>query len=520
MYVEKTLPSIVKHAKENFTNDIAIKEGDFCLSYDQLIELSYKAAKSFIAMGLQKGERVAIWAPNIHEWIVGAIGLQCAGGVLVPLNTRMKGSEAAYILNRSEARFLLTVESFALSAQQSIEYPKLLSDQDLPQLEQIILMQGDVDGLQCWHPFLNTGDGISDDVLNERMNSISADDTMDMLFTSGTTGQPKGVLCGHGQNIRTFDVWSNTVGLRRNDNYLIINPFFHSFGYKAGWLSALLHGAKILPVKVFNLDDVLQQIEDDQISMLPGPPTIYQSILAHPDYHQKDLSSLRLAVTGAASVPVALIEKMRNELKFEVVVTAYGLTETCGVVSICRPEDSSELIANTSGRAMDGVEIKCVDANGENVPVGEQGEIWVRGFNVMQGYFKNDEATKNTLTNDGWLRTGDVGILDENGYVKITDRLKDMYISGGFNVYPAEVENALAALEGVAQAAVIGVPDERMGEVGKAFIVKLDKAELTDEQVITYCREHLSNYKVPRQIAFVDALPTNASGKILKRELS
>ena len=281
----------------------------------------------------------------------------------------------------------------------------------------------------------------------------------------------------------------------------------------------MIKGAKILPVLTFDLDAVLAQIEADKISMLPGPPTIYQSILAHPNRAKYDLSSLRLAVTGAAPVPVELVNRMRNELKFESVVTAYGLTETCGFVSICRPDDPAEIISGSSGRAMDGIEVKCVDAQGETVPTGEAGEIWVRGYNVMKGYFDNEAATLETMTADGWLKTGDVGTMDENGYIDITDRMKDMYISGGFNVYPAEIENGISALEGVVQVAVIGIPDERMGEVGKAFIVKAAGSDLSEADVIAWCKSNISNYKVPKQVSFLEAMPLNATGKILKTQL-
>jgi acyl-CoA synthetase (AMP-forming)/AMP-acid ligase II len=210
---------------------------------------------------------------------------------------------------------------------------------------------------------------------------------------------------------------------------------------------------------------------------------------------------------------------MRSELHFQTVVTAYGLTESSGVVTICRPDDDPETIATTSGRAIPGVEVRCVDGAGSEVPRGEPGEIWVRGYNVMKEYFDDPQATREAITGDGWLKTGDVGVMDERGYIRITDRLKDMYISGGFNVYPAEIENMLASIDGVVQSAVIGVPDERMGEVGKAFIVKKAASTLTAQQVIDYCKANLANYKVPRTVEFIDAMPTNAAGKILKTAL-
>ncbi|MFT4614077.1 MAG: acyl-CoA synthetase (AMP-forming)/AMP-acid ligase II, partial [Bacteroidia bacterium] len=330
----------------------------------------------------------------------------------------------------------------------------------------------------------------------------------------------KGVVTCHGQNIQTFENWSNTIGLRADDNYLIISPFFHSFGYKAGWLAAIICGARILPVLSFDLDAVMAQIEREQVSMLPGPPTIYQSLLAHPKRAQYDLSSLRLASTGAAPVPVELVRQMREDLGFDVVVTAYGLTECCGVMTICRAQDSAEIISHSSGRAMDDVEVKCVDADGNTVPAGADGEIWCRGFNVMQHYFDSPQATQETITQDGWLKTGDVGVMDEDGYLQITGRIKEMFIVGGFNCYPAEIENALCGMPGVARAAVIGVADERMGEVAKAYVVLDAGGELDADSVISWSREQMANYKVPRTVVFLEALPMNAGGKVDKAVLA
>ncbi len=511
---DQTLPQLIQQSAKQFAEKIAIQEPDRKISFSELEGLRLKSCRAFMAAGIEKGDRIAIWAPNISEWIIAAIGLQSAGGVLVPLNTRMKGSEAAFILNASGAKLLLTVSGFL-----GIDYPAMLVAEKMPDLEQMIMLRGEADGASLWADFLARGSAVSDAEAQQRSDSVMASDTMDIMFTSGTTGKPKGVISAHGQNIESFNAWSGTVGLESSDNYLVINPFFHSFGYKAGWLSAIIKGAKILPVLSFDLDAVLAQIERDKVSMLPGPPTIYQSLLAHPRRGDYDLSSLRLAVTGAAAVPVELINRMWNELGFSTVLTAYGLTETCGVVTICRSEDDAETISTTSGRAIPGVEVKCVGSDGSEVVNGEAGEIFVRGYNLMQGYFNNEAATAEAIDDDGWLHTGDVGVLNDEGYLRITDRLKDMIISGGFNVYPAEIENGLASIPGVVQSAVVGLPDERMGEVAKAFIVKLPDSELTGEQVIAWCRENMANYKVPRVVEFISEMPLNAAGKILKTEL-
>jgi len=508
------MPRLLAWAAARHGERIALRDGALTLDFVALAARARAASRAFLAAGIRRGDRFAIWAPNRHEWILAAIGAQSIGAILVPLNTRMKGAEAAYILERSGARLLFTVGEFAGN-----RYPEMLEGIALPALERTVLFGGAAGGLADWEDFVAAGGGVSDAEVDAAAAAVTPDDTLDLMFTSGTTGKPKGVMTGHGQNIRSFDTWSRTVGLGADDNYLIINPFFHSFGYKAGWLAAIIRGARILPVASFDVEQVLRRIQFERVSMLPGPPTIYQSLLAHPDRQNYDLSSLRLAVTGAAAVPVDLIRRMRSELGFRTVLTAYGLTETCGVVTISGADDEPELIATTAGRAMPGVEVVCVNGAGEPVPAGEPGEVCVRGFNVMQGYFDDPAATAEAITPDGWLKTGDIGVLNEAGYLRITDRIKDMFIVGGFNCYPAEIENLLCSLDGVAQAAVIGVPDERMGEVAKAFIVRRAGKALTEQEVIDWCRRNMANYKVPRSVAFVDALPLNAAGKVLKTAL-
>jgi acyl-CoA synthetase (AMP-forming)/AMP-acid ligase II len=306
------------------------------------------------------------------------------------------------------------------------------------------------------------------------------------------------------------------IGLREGDRYLIVNPFFHAFGYKAGWLSCIMRGATILPHAVFDVNQVFLRVARERISVLPGPPTIYQSFLAHPERDRHDLSSLRLAVTGAAAIPVELVRRMRDELGFETVITGYGLTEASGIVTMCRHDDDPETIATTSGRAIPGVEVLCVDDAGKEVPRGQPGEVVVRGYNVMRGYFEDAAATAETIDAQGWLHTGDIGVMDARGYLKITDRKKDMFIMGGFNCYPAEIESLLFENPEIAQAAVIGIPDERMGEVGMAFVVPRPGSKPTPEGVMAWCREHMANFKVPRRVEIVDALPINAAGKVQK----
>lgn len=490
------------------------------LGYGELRERVDELAAALIGTGIERGDRVAIWAPNCWEWIVALLGLQSAGAVLVPLNTRYKGIEAADILRRSRARLLFTVEGFLGN-----DYVSMLNGPEvgeLPDLEHTVLLRdagSRPEGVATLEEFVAAADSVDAAAVDTRVASLTGDDLSDLLFTSGTTGSPKGVMLSHSQTLRAFGDWADTTGLRADDRYLVINPFFHAFGYKAGIVSSLIAGATLVPVGVFDLDRVVDLIEAERISVIPGPPTIYQGLLNHPGFDPTRTTSLRLAVTGAAPVPVELVELMRGTLGFETVVTAYGMTEGCGIATTCRPEDDPETISGTSGRAYPGVEVRVVGEDGAELPRGEAGEILVRGYNVTRGYFEDPEKTAETIDPDGWLHTGDVGVMDERGYVRITDRIKDMFIVGGFNAYPAEIENAINRHPAVNQVAVVGVPDQRMGEVGMAFVVLRPGTELTEAELIAWCREEMANYKVPRHVRFYDALPLNASNKVLKFRL-
>ena len=500
-----TIPSLVNAQARAFGNKLALISNQNSFTYFQIDELSTIIASNLISLGVEKGDRVAIWAPNMNEWVLSAIGIHKAGGVLVPINTRMKGKEAAYILNNSKAKILFSVKEFL-----DIDYFSLINEEDLPHLQiKVVLDEVLIESGQVpFNSLLQKGD--------QTLPEIIPSDLADIIFTSGTTGKPKGVMTTHEQNIKVFEYWSTYVGLNKDDRYLIVNPFFHTFGYKAGWLASIMRGVTIYPCPVFDAEQIIKTIDQHKISMLPGPPTLYQSILASDQLKQFDISSLRLGVTGAASIPVQLIKDMKEQLGFEVIITAYGLTESTGVVTMCSPDDDYETIATTSGRAIEGVEIKCVDAVNKIVDPGEPGEILVRGYNVTQGYIDNPEATREAIDTDGWLHTGDIGILDEKGYIKITDRSKDMFIVGGFNVYPAEIENILCDHPAISQAAVIGVSDDRMGEVAKAFIILKPDQETSIEELIIWSRDNMANYKVPREIEFVEELPTNAAGKVMK----
>ncbi|MBI2167898.1 MAG: fatty acid--CoA ligase family protein [Actinobacteria bacterium] len=512
-----TTPRLLLDAAERFGDREAIADGDVHLTFAALSREVTDTARSFLVAGVERGDRIAIWAPNIHEWVITLLAAHMAGAVLVPLNTRFKGREAADILERSGASHLFTVNGFL-----DTDYVDLLRKEkvELPTLREIVVIRGDAPyGTMPWSDFLARGLEATHVDVERRRASVKPDDLSDILFTSGTTGLPKGAMCTHSQTVRAYADWADVVGLQEGDRYLIVNPFFHAFGYKAGILACLMTGATIVPHAVFDPAAVLQRISEEGISMLPGPPSLFQAILNTPDLARHDLSSLRLAVTGAAVIPVELIVRMRAELGFERVITGYGLTEASGIATMCRHDDDPETIATTSGRAIPGVEVEVVGAAGAEVDRGTPGEVVVRGYNVMLGYLDDPAQTAEVIDEDGWLHTGDVGVMDERGYLRITDRMKDMFIVGGFNAYPAEIENLLLGHPAIAQAAVVGVPDERLGEVGVAFVVAAAGETVDPDEVVAWARDHMANYKVPRRVEVVEGLPLNASGKVLKFEL-
>ncbi|APE32984.1 fatty acid--CoA ligase [Nocardia mangyaensis] len=532
----QTTPQALRDIAAAHPDEPALIDGATRLTWNELLDRVRVLARALIARDIAPGDRVAMWAPNTHHWVVAALAAHSVGAALVPLNTRYVAAEAADVLGRVDAKAIFVAGPFLgrdRAAELLAEAPKLgigtvvvipVEGEPTNASAAAAASRGDASSPSDANPATETESAritlpwaelieqaatVTEAVGEERAAQVGPDDIADILFTSGTTGRSKGTLVAHRQALDVVRGWVECSTVRAGDRYLMIPPFFHNFGYKAGILACLVTGATIVPQATFDVPAALALIESAKITVLTGPPTIYQTILEHPRRAEHDLSSLRVAVTGAATVPVVLIERMRDELDFDVVVTAYGLSESAGFGTMCRPDDDAETIANTCGRPMAGFELRLDDT----------GEVLLRGPNVMLGYLDDPEATAEAIDAEGWLHTGDIGVVNERGYLKITDRLKDMYITGGFNVYPAEIEQTLARLDGVAESAVVGVPDTRMGEVGKAFVVRKPGSTLTVDEVIAYATTQLANFKVPRLVEFRDQLPYSAAGKVLKREL-
>ena len=504
--MELTVPGVVAWAAGEFGDAEALADPEGSrLSYRSLWSQVQGVAAGLIDSGVEAGDRVAVWGPNDGYWVLAALGALTAGGVLVPVSTRFTGAEALDVIVRSGARVLFVAEGFLGTDRLGAMLRAAVEDPDksvLDRLDLVVRVPGD------WEALSRRADSVTTAEVRRRASGVRPGDVADIMFTSGTTGRSKGAMTSHERTLGVARAWAQCTGLTRGDRYLVVNPFFHTFGYKAGILACLVSGAALVPQAVVDAGQAMRLIQAERITVLPGAPTVYVSILDHPERGSHDLSSLRLAVTGAADVPVALVERMRRELSFGTVLTGYGLTEAV-VATMCRPGDAPEVVSGTSGRAAAGFEVR----------IGDDEEILLRGPNLMLGYLDDAAATVAAIDADGWLHTGDAGRLDPAGNLAITGRIKDMYICGGFNVYPAEVEQVLARLDGVAESAVIGVPDRRLGEVGRAFLVTRPGYVLAEADVLAFCRERLANYKVPRRVVFCSALPRNASGKVLKRVL-
>jgi acyl-CoA synthetase (AMP-forming)/AMP-acid ligase II len=551
--VEVTIPAAIAAAAGKFGDGPALAEpGGPRISYHQLLQQTATVARALIAEGVAHGDRVAIWSPNTHHWVLAAYGALSVGATLVPVSTRFTGPEALDVITRSGASVLIVADRFlgadrfaalrtaanaavAEAAHAGAGAEDFTAERrpvagPLPgQLRLVVGVPmpgaagpgpsgGAADGVIGWAELLDRAAAVPASAAEKRAAAVRPGDVSDILFTSGTTGRSKGAMTAHRQSLAVARAWAECGGLTPADRYLVVNPFFHSFGYKAGILACLVSGATLVPQLVYDAGRAMALVASERITVLPGPPTIYQTILDHPGRGSHDLSSLRLAVTGAATVPVALIERMRRELTFESVLTAYGLTEAV-VATMCRPGDGPKTVATTSGRAAAGFEVRIAGPDGDEAKPGDPGEVLLRGPNLMLGYLDDPGATRAAIDAGGWLHTGDIGRLDADGYLTITDRLKDMYICGGFNVYPAEVEQVLARLDGVAESVVIGVPDERLGEAGKAYVVTRPGFALSEAAVLAFCRERLAGYKVPRLVVFRDDLPRTPAGKPLKRLL-
>jgi HIP---CoA ligase len=509
----RSIPDMVRVNGVRFANRPAVVGDDAVYSYAGLAAEMQGVARGLLAIGVQRGDRVAIWAPNSARWITAALGALAVGAWLTPLNSRLSGPEAAVLLRRVDAAALFTVRDFL---DRDFVAALRAADPSLPVHGRTFALDHDPESEYDYQGLLRLGREVPAHAVDASIDGIAPGDVADVIHTSGTTGEPKGILLTHGQSLRGY-ASMNDICLRLGpqDRHLVVPPFSHCFGYKAGWLVTIMVGGTVFPLPVFDPADVVARVERERITVLQGPPTVFTDLLAVADGH--DLSSLRTVFVGATSITPELLERIRQGLGVMNVLTGYGLTEATALVALTSPDDPPHIASVTSGRPMPGVEVAAVDARGQPSSPEEPGEILVRGYTVSTGYFGRDAPPVTDA--DGWLHTGDLGLLRADGYLRITGRKKDMYIVGGFNVYPAEVERCLLQLHGVREAAVVGVADQRLGEVGCAFVVPERGTEISAAEVTDWAAAHLAGFKVPSYVHVVPELPKNATGKVRTSEL-
>jgi acyl-CoA synthetase (AMP-forming)/AMP-acid ligase II len=507
-----TIPGAVERAAAEHARRVALREGASELTYAGLVEAARDAARAVIGAGIGPGERVGLWAPNSIEWAVASLGVLFAGGAVVPVNTRYTAAEAADILGRAGCRLVLAEGEF-LGRSLAVEAAAIPGAADV-----VSLGPAAVPGLSSLAGLVAAKEAGTTAELDRRLGALQADGISHVQFTSGTTGRSKGAMLRHGAMVRTTLEWARVVGLGPEDRYPIVSPFSHIGGHKTGLLAVMAAGATGFPFPTLDIAALVDTIEAQQVTVLQGPPTMFHALIGRArESGPGRFRSLRVAVTGAAAIPPTLIRDLSDLLGVQV-FTAYGLSESTGVCTITRAGDPVEVIAETSGRPIPGVEVRTASSDGRLLGDGEQGEVVVRGDNVMAGYLDDDEATA-LAVRDGWLHTGDVGRIGPDGCLRIVDRLKDMVIVGGFNVYPAEVEAVLLEHPDVDQAAVVGVADDRLGEVPAAFVVAVPGRQPAADDLAGFCRARLANFKVPRHLWLVDVLPLNPAGKVSKPDL-
>lgn len=488
-------------------------------------------AKAFMGIGIEKGEHVAIWSDNKREWLLSQYATGKMGAVLVTVNTNYQARELEYLLQQSEATTLILDEKFKGTSYIDIirticpelmeSEQGIISSKKLPHLKRIILMtERAEEGMYKWSEFLSFTDNVTDGALEERLDSLHPDDVINIQYTSGTTGFPKGVMLTHHNIVNNGKQIGDFMKLTEQDRVCIPVPFFHCFGCVLGTLAAVTHGSAMVLLEQFDAERVLQAVEDEECTALLGVPTMFIAELNHPNFDKYDTSTLRTGIMAGSTCPIEVMRRVINDMGAREITICYGQTESSPVIMQTKTDDPIEKRVSTVGKPHPNVEVRIVDPVTEKeVPVGEPGELWTRGYHVMKGYYNNEEATREAINAEGWLRTGDIAVMDEDGYIDITGRIRDMVIRGGENIYPREIEEFLYTHPHIEDVQVVGVPDKKYGEELMAWIIPKKGAEVDVEAVKEFCKGNISHHKIPRYIEFVEEYPMTASGKIMKFKL-
>ncbi|TLS39372.1 AMP-binding protein [Pseudalkalibacillus caeni] len=531
--LKQTIGQMLEEKAKQYGDQEAIvyPERNLRYTYQHFFDETTKVAKALLSLGVKKGEHVAVWATNVPEWLTLQFATARIGAVLVTVNTNYQSSELEYLLKQSDSTTLFLIDgfkgtSYVDTVKSLVKAADWISEgkshiERLPFLKHLIFIgENPQDELMSWEEFISLSADSTDDELKETEISLDPHEVINMQYTSGTTGFPKGVMLTHSNILNNGNMIAHAMKLTNEDRLCIPVPFFHCFGCVLGTLAAFSVGATIVPLVEFNPEAVLKVVETEKCTALHGVPTMFIAELNLSNFKEYDLSTLRTGIMAGSPCPIEVMKKVMNEMGMDEITIAYGQTESSPVITQTRTDDPIERKVNTVGKSLPEVEVKITDPiTGKEVPRNNPGELCTRGYHVMKGYYKMPDATNEAIDEDGWLHTGDLAMMDEEGYVQITGRLKDMIIRGGENVYPREIEEFLYTHPDVLDVQVIGVPDEKYGERVAACIQKKEGSTLTEEELLSYCKGKIAKYKIPEYIFFVDEYPMTASGKIQKYKL-
>lgn len=518
IFTEKSLGKFFEDQVEKYPNQefIVFPESNKRYTYRQFNREVDNFAKGLLSIGITKGDKIGIWAKNIPEWIITMFATAKIGATIVTMNTAYQSHEVEYIIKQSDMSAIIMSDGF-----RDINYNKIIREIN-PNMKAIIHIGPEqYRGMYNTDEIIKMGFEYDDEEYQKVKDCVTQNDVINMQYTSGTTGFPKGVMLTSRNIVNNGYYIGENMKYTRDDIIIIPVPLFHCFGTVLGVMAAITHGSTIVMVEEYDPLVALSSIQKEKCTSVYGVPTMFIGMMNHPMFDMFDMGTVRTGIMAGSTCPVEVMKAAVDKMNMTEITSVYGLTEASPGITQTHADDTFYKKVNTVGKALPGIEVKIVDpATGEEVGVGEPGEIMCRGFNVMAGYYNMPEKTAETITPDGWLHTGDIATVDEDGYYSIVGRCKDMIIRGGENIYPREIEEYIFTHECVRDVQVAGIPDEKYGEIVGAFIIKKDGYEdITESDIREYCIGNIARYKVPKKVFFVDEYPLTASGKILKYKL-